>query len=42
MSGRRHAHELNMQTVPSLNICYTEEKVRLQLHAAMLRPSISW
>ncbi len=25
---RRHAAELNMQTVPSLNITYTEEKVR--------------
>jgi hypothetical protein len=24
----RHAAELNMQTVPSLNITYTEEKVR--------------
>ena len=23
---RRHASELNMQTVPSLNITYTEEK----------------
>jgi hypothetical protein len=29
----RHAAELNMQTVPSLNITYTEEKVRAHLDA---------